>query len=298
MQKGIRGDFGLSARMFLTMFLLAAVYLAFLLVLFNAGVGTTTIIFFVGVMLALQYYFSDRLVLWSMGAREVERGEAPELHSLVERLAAMADLPKPRVAIINTRLPNAFATGRNPRHAVVAVTTGLLSTLNTSELEAVLAHELTHIKNRDVAVITLASFFATVASFILRQAFFWGVPMGGRRDREGPNAIALVYLASLAVWVLSFFLIRALSRYREYAADRGAAVLTGAPSQLGSALVKISGTMGRIPTRDLREAEAFNAFFIIPAAARGSLMELLSTHPSLENRLAYLRRLEEEIEAR
>lgn len=294
MQKGIGADFGLSARMFLTMFLLGALYLAFLLVLLQAGVGTSTVVFFVGVMLALQYYFSDRLVLWSMGAREVERGAAPELHALVERLAAMADLPKPRVALINTRLPNAFATGRSPRQAVVAVTTGLLSTLETPELEAVLAHELTHIKNRDVSVITLASFFATVASFILRQALYWGMPMG-RRDREGPNATVLIYLASLIVWVISFFLIRALSRYREYAADRGAAILTGAPSQLGAALVKISGQINKVPTRDLREAEAFNAFFIVPAVARGTLVELLSTHPSLENRLAYLRRLEEEL---
>ncbi|GAW92327.1 zinc metalloprotease HtpX [Calderihabitans maritimus] len=295
MQKGIKADFGLSARMFLTMFLLAAVYLFFVVVLMQAGAGTTTIIFFVGLMLAAQYYFSDKLILWSMGAKEVSRGEAPELHAMVERLAAMADLPKPRIAVVHTPVPNAFATGRNPQNAVVAVTTGIMQQLDPPELEAVLAHELSHIKHRDVAVITIASFFATVASFIVRQAFYWGIPMGRDDDRGGPNAFMLVYLASLLVWVISFFLIRALSRYREYAADRGAAILTGAPSQLASALIKISGVMNRIPTRDLREAEAFNAFFIIPAVSRGSLMELLSTHPSLENRLAYLRRLEQEL---
>ncbi|WP_258360057.1 zinc metalloprotease HtpX [Moorella sulfitireducens (nom. illeg.)] len=295
MRRQLGSDAGLTARMFLTMFLLAAVYLFFLAVLWQAGVSYTGIILFVGIMLAVQYYFSDRMVLWSMGAREVSPAEAPELHALVERLAALADLPKPRVAIVPTSMPNAFATGRSPKHAVVAVTTGIMQRLTTAELEAVLGHELSHIKNRDMTVLTLASFFATVASFIMQHFFYWGGAFGGR-DREGRNNAMVVYLASLVVWVISFFLIRALSRYREFAADRGAAILTGSPGQLASALVKISGSMARIPDRDLRQAEAFNAFFIIPALSGNSLMELLSTHPSLERRLAYLRKLEREME--
>lgn len=288
-------DWKLTSRMLITMFLLAAVYLLFTVVLWRAGVGFFGVAFVVAVMLLAQYYLSDRLVLWSMGAREVSPREAPELHALVERLSALADLPKPRVALVETAMPNAFATGRSPRRSVVAVTTGLLERLEPREVEAVLAHELSHIRHRDVAVLTLASFFATVASFIVQQFMFWGVPMGGDRDREGPNAFLLVYLVSLFVWVVSYFLIRALSRYREFAADRGAALLTGAPSNLASALIKISNGMQRIPTRDLRQAEAFNAFFIVPALSGESLMELFSTHPSLERRLRYLRELEREM---
>lgn len=295
MRRQLGSDAGLTVRMFLTMFLLAAVYLFFLVVLWQAGVSYTGIIIFVGIMLAVQYYFSDRMVLWSMGAREVSPAEAPELHAMVERLAALADLPKPRVAIVDTPMPNAFATGRNPANAVVAVTTGILARLDPPELEAVLGHELSHIKNRDMTVLTLASFFATVASFIVQNFFYWGGVFGGR-DRDERNNTMLVYLVSLVVWVLSYFLIRALSRYREFAADRGAAILTGAPGQLASALIKISNTMARVPERDLRQAEAFNAFFIIPALSGSSIMELFSTHPSLERRLAYLRRLEREME--
>ncbi|GEA14873.1 MAG: heat shock protein HtpX [Moorella sp. (in: firmicutes)] len=294
MRRQLGSDAGLTARMFLTMFLLAALYLFFLAVLWQAGVSYTGIIIFVGIMLAVQYYFSDRMVLWSMGAREVSPREAPELHALVERLAALADLPKPRVAIVDTPMPNAFATGRSPANAVVAVTTGILERLDPPELEAVLGHELSHIKNRDMTVLTLASFFATVASFIVQNFFYWGA-FGGR-DRDERNNTMLVYLVSLVVWLVSYFLIRALSRYREFAADRGAAILTGAPGQLASALVKISSSMARIPDRDLRQAEAFNAFFIIPALNSNSIMELFSTHPSLERRLAYLRKLEREME--
>ncbi|CEP67389.1 Peptidase M48 [Moorella glycerini] len=295
MRRQLGSDAGLTARMFLTMFLLAALYLFFLAVLWQAGVSYTGIIIFVGIMLAVQYYFSDRMVLWSMGAREVSPREAPELHALVERLAALADLPKPRVAIVDTPMPNAFATGRNPANAVVAVTTGILERLDPPELEAVLGHELSHIKNRDMTVLTLASFFATVASFIVQNFFYWGGAFGGR-DRDERNNTMLVYLVSLVVWLVSYFLIRALSRYREFAADRGSAILTGSPGQLASALVKISSSMARIPDRDLRQAEAFNAFFIIPALNGNSIMELFSTHPSLERRLAYLRKLEREME--
>ncbi|QGP92752.1 Protease HtpX [Neomoorella glycerini] len=295
MRRQLGSDAGLTARMFLTMFLLAALYLFFLAVLWQAGVSYTGMIIFVGIMLAVQYYFSDRMVLWSMGAREVSPREAPELHALVERLAALADLPKPRVAIVDTPMPNAFATGRNPANAVVAVTTGILERLDPPELEAVLGHELSHIKNRDMTVLTLASFFATVASFIVQNFFYWGGAFSGR-DRDERNNTMLVYLVSLVVWLVSYFLIRALSRYREFAADRGAAILTGSPGQLASALVKISSSMARIPDRDLRQAEAFNAFFIIPALNGNSIMELFSTHPSLERRLAYLRKLEREME--
>ncbi len=292
-------DWNLTTRMLVTMFLLAALYLLFTLVLLRAGVGFLGMVIVVGGMLFVQYYFSDRMVLWSMGARVVSPAEAPDLHGMVERLAALADLPKPRIAIVPTEMPNAFATGRNPKNAVLAVTRGIMDKLSKEELEAVLAHELSHIRNRDMTVLTMASFFATVASFITQNLFFYGGFMGGGRDREdrGGNVV-LVYVASIIVWIVSYFLIRALSRYREFSADRGAAYLTGNPGNLASALTKISGVMQRIPNRDLRQAEAFNAFFILPAVGRQSLLELFSTHPSLERRLAYLRRLEREMEGR
>lgn len=288
-------DWGLSVRMFLTLFLLAALYLGFVAVLWSSGLSTGAVFIIVAITMGIQYYFSDRLVLLSAGAREVSPQEAPELHAIVERLAQLADVPKPRVAIIHTEIPNAFATGRSPSHAAVAVTTGLLHRLSEQELEGVIAHEISHIRHRDMAIMTLASFFATVAALIVRWFFWFGVPGGGRdRDREG-NAAALVYLVSILVWVVSFFLTNALSRYREFAADRGAAILTGTPSYLASALLKISGVMERIPTRDLRAAEGLNAFFIIPAISGQSVMEWFSTHPSLERRLAQLRRLEQEM---
>ncbi|MBE3577998.1 MAG: zinc metalloprotease HtpX [Limnochordales bacterium] len=281
--------------MFLTLFLLAVLYLGFVTVLWSSGLSTGSVFIIVAITLGIQYYFSDRLVLLSAGAREVSPQEAPELHAIVERLAQLADVPKPRVAIIHTPIPNAFATGRSPSHAAVAVTTGLLQRLNQQELEGVIAHEISHIRHRDMAIMTLASFFATVAALIVRWFYWFGVPADGRdRDREG-NAALLVYLVSLLVWVISFFLTNALSRYREFAADRGAAILTGAPSYLASALLKISGVMERIPTRDLRAAEGLNAFFIIPVISGHAVVEWFSTHPSLERRLAQLRRLEQEM---
>lgn len=292
-------DTELSVRMFIVMFLLAAVYLGFIAVLWYAGADFVTLVFVAAVLLAIQYFASDRIALWTMGAREVSPQEAPQLHAMVDRLAQIADLPKPRVAVSPSRMPNAFATGRNPKNAVVAVTEGLLERLDPPEIEAVLAHELAHIRNRDVLVMTLASFFAMVAQLLMRWLFWGGMYGGvGRRDdrRGGGGAIALVYLASILVWVISFFLIRALSRYREYAADRGAAIITGAPSQLMSALMKISGVMDRIPERDLREVQGMNALFIIPAAKGQSIAELFSTHPSLDNRLERLRRLSREME--
>ncbi|MBI2864314.1 MAG: zinc metalloprotease HtpX [Chloroflexi bacterium] len=288
-------DTGLALRMFFVMFLLAAVYLLFMAVLWAAGLDFFTLAVVAALMLGAQYFLSDKLVLWSVGAREVDRSQAPELHALVERLATMADLPKPRIAVVETSVPNAFATGRNPKNSVIAVTTSLLQRLDPLEVEAVLAHELTHVRNRDVAVITIASFFATVAQFVLRFSMFGGYGARGRRGRDG-QSIIIVYLASLAVWLISFFLIRALSRYREYAADRGSAIITGAPSHLAAALLKISGAMQRIPQRDLREVEGANAFFIVPALGGSSIMELFATHPSLEKRLARLKLMEQEME--
>lgn len=287
-------DTGLSVRMFVTMFLLSAVYLAFLAVLWYVGVGTAPLILIAVIMMVAQYYLSDKLVLWSAGAKIVSPTEAPHLHSMVDRLVATMDIPKPKVAIVQTPMPNAFATGRSPKNSVVAVTTGLLDRLEGPEVEAVLGHELTHVKNRDVMVITLASFLSTLA-FILMRSFLFTSMMGGygrRRDNNGGNAIMLVYLAAMLVWIISFFLIRAISRYREYAADRGGAIVTGAPALLESALIKINGGMQRIPQQDLRQAEGLNAFYIIPAIRGASIMELLSTHPSLEHRLARLKALQ------
>ncbi len=292
-------DTELTVRMFVTMFLLVAVYLAFLVVLSNAGASFVTMAVVALIFVVAQYFFSDQLVLWTTGARVVSPEQAPELHATIDRLAALADLPKPQVAIMDTPMANAFATGRSPSHATVAVTTGLLQQLDQPELEAVLAHELSHVKNRDVAVMTIASFLSTVAFMIVRFSFWFGpVGFGGdrRRDRGGAGWGALAYVAALVVWLVSMLLIRTLSRYREYAADRGSAIITGAPSQLASALLKISGRMQRIPERDLREVQGANAFFIIPAISGDSIMELFSTHPSLEHRLERLRRLEQQIE--
>ena len=278
--------------MLLTFFLLGALYLAFLAVLWYFQADMLTTLIFIGGFMFLQYFYSDRMVLWSMGARLVSESEAPNLHETVSRLCAMADLPKPRIAMVNSSIPNAFATGRNQKNAVVAVTSGLMRQLNQSELEAVLAHELTHVKNRDAMVLTIASFLSTLAFFLVRYLFFFGG--GGKRDRSG---IVVVWLASMAVYVASFLLIRALSRYREFAADRGSAIITGQPSHLVSALMKISGTISRIPSEDLRKVEGTNAFFIIPAASGSSLFNLLSTHPPVEQRIAALERIEKELSA-
>jgi heat shock protein HtpX len=274
------------------MFLLGLVYLAFLAILAYQGAGMTAMLAFVSIFMLIQYFFSDKLVLMSMGAKIVSESEEPELHQMISRLCAMADLPKPRIAVVNTPMPNAFATGRNPRNAVVAVTTGIRRQLNQAELEAVLAHELTHVKNRDVMVMTIASFLSTVAFFIVRYSFFFG---GGSSDRDR-GGVAAAFLASVVVWIVSSLLIRALSRYREYAADRGSAVITGQPSNLASALMKISGVMPRIPKEDLRKAEGMNAFFIIPAVSGSSIMNLLSTHPPTEKRIAALQKIEREFE--
>lgn len=296
--RSLPADPGLSARIGLTVLLLAAVYAAFVAVLWAAGGSVFLIAIVVGGLAIAQYFFSDRLLLAAMGAREVSRAEAPELVDRIERLAAQFDLPIPKVAIIETDVPNALATGRDPSHSVVAVTTGILSCLDGAELDAVLAHELSHIRHRDAAVLTMAGVFATVAAFIVQVGFWFGLGGNGGRDGDGENgggpSIIVVYLVSLVVWLVSFLLIRALSRYRELAADRGSAIMTGAPSQLASALVKISGAMERIPDKDLRSVEPASALMLVPAFSRQSLIGLLATHPSLEDRLAQLRRLEAE----
>ena len=286
-------DRGLEGRMMLTLFLLAAVYLAFLAFLVYMGASQIFMLFFIGAFMALQYFYSDRLVLWTMNAKVVSEDEAPKLHQTITRLCAIADLPKPRIAVVNTRVPNAFATGRSPNSAVVAVTTGLMDRLDQGELEAVLAHELSHVKNRDMAILTIASFLSTIAFYIVRYSFYFGGFGGNRRNSGG---IVAIWIISLAVWVVSFLLIRALSRYREFAADRGAAMITGQPSNLTSALLKISDVMPRIPNDDLRKVEGMNAFFIIPAAVSGSFMNLLSTHPSVEKRIAALEKIQRELE--
>ena len=289
--RSLPADPGLSARIGLTVLLLAAVYALFVSVLWAAGGSVVLIAIVVAGLAMAQYFFSDRLVLAAMGARKVTRAEAPELVDRVERLAAQFDLPMPRVAIIETDAPNALATGRDPSHSVIAVTTGILRRLDGAELDAVLAHELSHVRHRDAAVLTMAAVFATVASFIVQMGFWLGLG-GGGRDRDGRSNIVFVYLVSLVVWLVSFLLIRALSRYRELAADRGSAIMTGAPSQLASALVKISGAMERIPDADLRTVEGASALMLVPAFSRQSLIGLLATHPSLDARLAQLRRLE------
>ncbi|MHC1593035.1 MAG: zinc metalloprotease HtpX [Methermicoccaceae archaeon] len=287
-------DFGLSARMFLTLVLLAAVYLAFLAIL-SRLFALPLVLVFVGLFMFAQFYYSDRLVLWSMKAKVVSADEAPQLHSIVERLCAIAGLPKPRLAIVPSQVPNALATGRSQSNAVVAVTQGLLDTLNTDELEAVLGHELSHIKNKDMLVLTIASFISTIAYFMMYNFFFMGV--GGAR-REGGGALVLVFVASLLTWIVSYALIRTLSRYREYAADRGSAIMTGRPRNLISALYKISGKMERIPTKEVRKVEGMNAFFIIPAISGRSVLALFSTHPPLEKRIEALERIEREMEGR
>ena len=289
-------DYGLQARMMLTMFLLAALYVFFLVILLQYGVDTYGLIVFAGFFLLIQFFFSDKLVLWSMGGRIVTEQEEPRLHETISRLCAIADLPKPKIAVVESNVPNAFATGRSKNSAVVAVTTSLRQKLSEPELEAVLAHELSHVKNRDMLVITIASFLSTVAFFLVRNMLFFGMG-GGNRDRNrGAGAAIIIFVVSLVVWVISFLLIRALSRYREFAADRGSAMITGQPSHLASALMAISGVMERVPSRDLREVEGMNAFFIIPAISGDSIMSLLSTHPPVEARIRALEEMERRME--
>jgi heat shock protein HtpX len=284
--------------MTMTVFLLGLLYVVFFGALLHFSALTAgPVIVIAAVLLIAQYWTSDRIALATARAKIVSEQEQPELHASIQRLCITADLPMPRVAIIDSDMPNAFATGRSPRHAAVAVTTGLLSRLEPHELEGVLAHELSHVKHRDVAVMTLASFFAMVSGMIMRFGFYFGM-FGGFDDEEGDSgqAFLITMLVSIAVYAISFVLIRALSRYREFAADRGACVLTKSPSSLASALNKISGSMARIPQRDLRTAESMNQFFIIPVGLKSGLSNVFSTHPTLDARLEQLRRIERQLE--
>jgi heat shock protein HtpX len=274
--------------MALTVVLLAALYVIFAGALLFMDVGTAVIVLIFATIPLIQYFFSDKLALRGMGAHVVDENEAPELHRMVSRLAQQADLPMPTVAIADTRAPNAFATGRNQRNATVCVTRGLMETLDDEELEGVIAHELAHIKHRDVMVMTIASFLSTVAFLIVRFGIYF---VGGRRNSGG---FLVAILVSAVVWVVSYFLTRALSRYREYSADRGAAQITGNPGALASALLTISGTMDNMPDRDLRDQEEMNAFFIIPIS-KGFIGRLFSTHPATEKRVERLQELEREL---
>ncbi|MDQ6842448.1 MAG: zinc metalloprotease HtpX [Actinomycetota bacterium] len=290
-------DTGLQARMLLTMFLLGLVYTVLIGVLIAAGTGAVLIAIIAGGLFAVQLFTSDKIALFSMGAHEVSPAEAPQLHGMIERLCVQANLPKPHVALAQTPMPNAFAVGRSPKSATVCVTTGLLERLSPAEVEAVLGHELTHVLNRDVMVMTIASFFASIAAFIVQMGFWFGGAFGGDNDNEGGVGFIAVILVSAVVYMVSFVLLQALSRYREFAADRGSAVLTGRPSALISALYKISGTMQQIPQRDLRSASGeLAAFYIFPPKAKRSVANLFSTHPPLEARVAALQRLEAQLQ--
>ena len=282
--------------MLLTLFLLGLVYALLVGVLVASGAGAVTIAVIAGALFLVQYFTSDKIALLSMGARIVSPQEAPRLHGLIERLCIQANLPKPRVAVADMRMPNAFAIGRSPKTATVCATTGIMDLLNDSELEAVLGHELTHVQNRDVLVMTIASFFASIASFIVQAGFWFGGAFDNRDNNNGP-AFIVVILVSAVVYVVSWLLLQALSRYREFAADRGSAIITGRPSALISALLKIDGGMNQIPQRDLRAANnELAAFYIFPPKAKQTVASLFSTHPPLEKRIAALQRLEAQLQ--
>ncbi len=289
-------DPGLQTRMVVTLFLLGLVYSALIAALFASGAGGLTIAVIAVGLFAVQLLSSDKIALRALGAHEVSPQEAPQLHALIERLCVVADLPKPRVAVMESSMPNAFAMGRSPKSATICATSGILALLSPAELEGVLAHELSHVINRDVMVMTLASFFASVASLIVQFGFFFGGGFGGGDDEEGGDSLGMLILVSVVVYAVSFILMQALSRYREFAADRGSAVLTGRPSALASALVKISGAMERVPQQDLRAAEGMSAFFIFPARTKQSLYNLFADHPPIERRLQALSRLEAQLQ--
>ena len=283
--------------MVLSFGILALLYIVFLSALVYVGLDFISITVVASIMILLQWYFSDKIVLWSSGAKIVTRDQYPQLHDVIERIVARNSLPKPKIAVINTRMPNAFATGKGNRSSVVAVTTGLLDLLDTEELEGVLAHELTHIRNRDVLVLTLASLFSTVAWYLMQFGFYGGMGYGygygyGSRDRNNGGGMAIVIVVAILTWIISFLIIRAISRYREFAADRGSAQMTGKPVKLANALMKISGNMQRMPTKDLRQAEGLNAFFIVPAMSGSTIMNLFSTHPPVEKRIQKLMEME------
>ena len=288
-------DTGLQIRMTVTMFLLGLVYVVRIVALLAANVNGITVAIIAGGLALVNLFASDKLALAAMGGRVVTPEEAPQLHAMIERLCVQADLPKPKVAVANTRMPNAFALGRSPKSATVCATTGIMEMLTPAELEGVMAHELTHVANRDVLVMTLAGFFATIAAYIVQFGFLFGGGGGYGDDDDNPSVLVL-FLVSIGVYIVSFFLMQALSRYREFAADRGAAIITGRPSALASALTKISSGMHRIPQRDLRASSELSAFYFFPPGAGQKLGALFSTHPPLEKRLERLMRLESQLQ--
>ncbi|GAA2665097.1 zinc metalloprotease HtpX [Streptomyces aculeolatus] len=296
MRSRFEPDRQLTMRMVVTMFLLGLVYVVFVGALIVLLKSVVLVIVIAGGLLVAQYWYSDRIALYAMRGRFVTAEEEPQLHGIIDRLCATADMPKPRVAVSEMDLPNAFATGRNADHAVICVTTGLQRRLTTEELEGVLAHELSHVAHRDVAVITIASFLGVIAGLVVRFAFYSQLFGGRSRDQNTVVVLAAVMAVSALVYAISFLLIRALSRYRELAADRAGAMLTAKPAALASALTKVSGDIARIPTQDLRTSQAFNAFFFTPALGPGTVVaNLFSTHPSLERRLEALAEISAEL---
>ena len=288
-------DSQLQLRMTITMFLLGLVYAGFIVALFRLGAGVPVILIFAVVLVGVQFFLSDRMVLMATNSKLVSPEQEPQLHEMVERLAQLAGVPKPKVAISAMPVPNAFATGRSAKTAIVAVTKPLQELLNDRELEAVLAHEMSHVKHRDMVVMTYASFFSVVASTLMNMFFWMGLfgGFGGRRSQAGgANVMMIGYLVTIAVWLISQILLAALSRYREFAADRGAAILTGRPADLASALTRISGSIRGIPQNDLRKAEGLSAFLIMPAIGN-SLANLFSTHPPVAKRIERLRAIQE-----
>jgi heat shock protein HtpX len=283
-----KADSGLNARMVLSFVILGILYIIFLSILHYLGVGYIPLAIIASAMILAQWYFSDKIVLWSSHATIVSKEQYPRLHEIVERLSANNGIPKPKVAIVNSMVPNAFATGKSPKSSLVAVTSGILDLLDDDELEAVIGHELSHVRSRDVLVLTLASVFSMVAWYLVQFGFFGGLQGRGRNASGGT---AIVILVALITWVVSFLIIRAISRYREYSADRNGAIMTGKPDKLASALLKISGKMGNIPTKELENVQKLNAFFIIPALSGSSIANLFSTHPPVEKRVQKLREM-------
>jgi len=286
-------DSGLRARMGLSFVILGILYVVFLSLLNYLGVGYIPLAMIASVMILAQWFFSDKIVLWSSGARIVSREEYPRLHEIVERLSTNNGLPKPKVAMVNSRVPNAFATGKSPKSSLVAVTTGLLDLLDDDELEAVLGHELTHVRSRDVLVLTLASIFSTVAWYLMQFGFYGGLQA---RNRNSAGSGVIVLVVAIVTWIVSFLMIRAISRYREYSADRGGAIMTGKPDKLATALLKISGKIKVIPPNELNNVQKLNAFFIVPALSGDSIANLFSTHPPVEKRVQKLKEMKSGIE--
>jgi heat shock protein HtpX len=288
-----KGDSGLKARMGLSFVILGILYVIFLSILHYLGVGYIPLAIIASVMILAQWYFSDKIVLWTSGAKIISREEYPKLHEIVERLSTKNGLPKPKVAMVNSNVPNAFATGKSPKSSLVAVTTGLLELLDDDELEAVIGHELTHVRSRDVLVLTLASLFSTVAWYLMQFGFYGGLQT---RDRNSAGSGVIVLLVAIVTWVVSFLIIRAISRYREYSADRGGAIMTGKPDKLATALLKISGKIKVIPPNELKNVQKLNAFFIIPALSGSSIANLFSSHPPVEKRVQKLKEMKSGIE--